>query len=66
MRVVLHAMDVAVRDAVLGVDRRRQRLDRGQIELVQLVEMPGGLLDLAEVQPHGRVADGADDQDQHE
>ena len=36
----LHAADVAVRHLVLGIDRGRQRLDRGQISMSSLSRWP--------------------------
>ena len=39
-RINLHAADVVLRRAVFGVDRTRKRLDRGQMQLGYLLDVP--------------------------
>ena len=53
----LHAPDMAVRHFVLGVDGRRQGLDRRQIHAVEFLDVALGVLEPPERRAHRQVRD---------
>ena len=56
-RVGLHAADVAARDAVLGIDGARERLDGRHVELIDLLDVPFGIGQPAEARLEADVDD---------
>ena len=56
--VHLHAADVALRRLILRVDGERQRFDRGQVQIGDLLHVPLLILDAAEIDLVGPVGRG--------
>ena len=55
--VDLHAADVRLRGLILGVDGERQRLDRGQMQVGHLLDVPALVVDPAQVDLVGAVGE---------